>query len=518
MEKTIQELAELLNIVPGAGIILDTDDKVIFWNKMAEEIYGWSIDDISGQDIKIIFDTTLFDYTEVKKTLMHEGKWSGELYNKRKDGQSLTSDGRFVLVTDDSGAPKFISGICIDISAIKTLERNIYQVQRLDSLGTLAGNIAHDINNILSTVLLSVEILRKNSPNESSSRILDTIATSTGRGSGIIKQLLTFSRSVRDEKCEIQPKYLVVEIGKLIEHTFPKSIELDLKIPRTSWTVKGNDTLIHQVLLNLAFNARDAMPKGGILRISLENIKIDDQYAIMRPRVKPGYYVAVEVSDTGVGIPPDMLRKIFDKYFTTKSAGKGSGIGLSIVSSIVDNHKGFLNVYSVLGKGTTFRVYFPALSREETAEREVDQPAVPKGRGEIILLVDDEAPILEITKQTLEANGYGTLIARDGTEALVLYIRHKESIGAVITDVVMPNLDGAGVIRALHSIDPKVKIIAMSGLSIDELIEKPIRPMVHSYLQKPYSAQKLLSSLLRALHEAPRHNTVEVEYNPAVDN
>ncbi|HLE19020.1 MAG TPA: PAS domain S-box protein, partial [Syntrophales bacterium] len=214
MEKTIQELAELLNIVPGAGIMLDTDDKVIFWNKMAEEIYGWSIDDILGQDIKIIFDTTLFDYTEVKKTLMHEGKWSGELYNKRKDGQSLTSDGRFVLVTDDSGAPKFISGICIDISAIKTLERNIYQVQRLDSLGTLAGNIAHDINNILSTVLLSVEILRKNSPNESSSRILDTIATSTGRGSGIIKQLLTFSRSVRDEKCEIQPKYLVVEIGK----------------------------------------------------------------------------------------------------------------------------------------------------------------------------------------------------------------------------------------------------------------------------------------------------------------
>ncbi|MBI4548214.1 MAG: PAS domain S-box protein [Ignavibacteriae bacterium] len=495
-----RELAELLNITPDAVIVQDMQDRVVFWNKGAEEIYGWSIEEISGQAIKrFIYDSGSPDYDQMKQAVLENGKWRGELNQLRKDRQKIIVEGRLVLVPDHKGLPKSILMVGTDVTREKALEKQFYHAQRLENMGTLAVGIAHDLNNILATILLSVDILKKNLPNEDAQRLLDMVIMSTVRGKDIINQVLGFSRSGGGEQGEIQLRHIAKEIGQIIEETFPKSIRLQLEITKTLWTIIGDATQVHQVLMNLCVNARDAMPKGGILQISVGNTTIDEQYARMQPEAKPGLYVVLDVSDTGTGIPPDILNKIFDPFFTTKPLGEGTGLGLATVKSIVKSHNGFINVYSVVGKGTTFKVYFPAAPRTETGEMEKEHLVLVAGHGELILLVDDEPSVLEVTKQTLEIYGYHTLTAMDGTEALAHYVQHKGSISLVITDVIMPNLDGVATIRALRKINPHVRVIATSGLTIGEHIDQSIYPEIQAFLQKPYSAEKLLRTLHQVL-------------------
>ncbi len=501
-----REQAELLNITADALMVLDIEDKVVFWNKGAQEIYGWSAEEINGQDItRFAVESSSPNYADVKRAVMRNGNWRGELTQARKDGRKVTVEGRYVLQRGTTGAPKSMLVVSTDITEKKVLENRFYHGQRLESLGALAGGVAHDLNNLLSTILLSAEILKKNSLSEKDQRVVESIMASTERGTDIIKQVLTFARSAEGEREEIHLKHIVNEIGQVIEETFPKSIRLQLNVPKTMWMITADATQLHQVLLNLCMNARDSMPQGGVLQISIESITIDEQYARMSLTAKPGLYVVLDVSDTGTGIRPDILNKIFDPFFTTKPVGKGTGLGLATVNSIVKNHNGFINIYSIVGKGTTFKVYFPATSLTETAEVQKGRLEFPSGHGELILLVDDEVSLLDVTRQTLELHGYSTLTAMDGTEALAHYVQHKGSIRAVITDVIMPHLDGVATIRALRKIDGRVRIIAMSGLSIGDQINQSIRPEVEAFLQKPYTAEKLLKTVHKVLVETPRY-------------
>jgi CheY-like chemotaxis protein len=292
---------------------------------------------------------------------------------------------------------------------------------------------------------------------------------------------------------------VVIEVSRIGSETFPKSIEIKMKNPRDLWTVSADPTQMHQVLLNILLNARDAMPKGGTLTISAENVKLDENYLRMHLEAKPGAYVSIAISDTGTGIPADIREKIFEPFFTTKKFGMGTGLGLSTTLAIIKSHGGFINLESEVGKGTTFRIYIPATGTVSRAMAESEEEELPTGNGELILIIDDEPAILEITKETLEAYGYKALTASDGAEGVAVFADNKKNIKVVITDIMMPVMDGTAAILALKSINPDVKIIAASGLTTKGQITTPSDSNVQAFLTKPYTAERLLKALAAAL-------------------
>ncbi len=391
----------------------------------------------------------------------------------------------------------------LDLTERKKLERQFLRAQRMESIGTLAGGIAHDLNNILSPILMSIELLKEISENPEARSILATIEQTTQRGADIVRQLLFFARGAEGERIEVQPRHLLKDLETLIRDTFPKNIHLELGLAEDSWTVLGDSTQLHQILLNLCVNARDAMPEGGSLKITVENALLDEHDAGMHFEAKAGKYVRINVTDTGTGIPAEILDKVFEPFFTTKEVGKGTGIGLSTVSAIVKSHGGFVNVYSEPDMGTTFKVYLPAIEASADGPKEpAPSPRLPRGKGETILLVDDEPSILIITSRTLQAFGYRTLTAKNGAEAVAIYAQHRDKISAILTDMAMPIMDGTALIRALKSMHPGVKIVAASGLNTAGPMSRASGGGVRFFLNKPYTAEALLTAIRSLLDEA----------------
>ncbi len=292
---------------------------------------------------------------------------------------------------------------------------------------------------------------------------------------------------------------IISEIREIAKETFPRSIEIRTDIAKDLLTISGDATQLHQVIMNLCVNARDAMSNGGILSISAENLLIDEDYARIDIEAKIGPYIVITISDTGTGIPPEVRDRIFEPFFTTKEHGKGTGLGLSISHGIVKSHGGFITVYSEVGKGTAFKVYLPAITTPETLNAQEHQHELPTGHGELILVVDDEAQILKITKKILEKHGYKVITANDGKEAIALYLQHREEIKFVLMDMMMPVMDGQACIRELHKVNPEVKIIAASGLTEKDKLTNVVDIHVRGFLPKPYTAEKLLKTIHEVL-------------------
>ncbi len=494
-EERIREHATLIDITPDAIIVRDMEDRILFWNKGAEHLYGWSQEEAKGKkSTDLLHKEVPQQFFEANTKLVKKGEWNGELLQVTKDGKEIIVDSRWILRRSEKGRPESILSVNTNITEKKKLEAQFLRMQRMESIGTLAGGIAHDLNNILAPILMSTQILKSKLPDEQSQRVLATVETAAQRGAGIVKQVLTFARGVEGERVVLQVKHLINDIEKIIKETFLKSIEIGMDLQRDLWTVEGDATQLHQVLMNLCVNARDAMPKGGKLTIKAENLGLDETYARTHLEAKGGPYVVIAVSDTGMGMPPGIMERIFEPFFTTKSVGKGTGLGLATVSALVKSHGGFVNVYSEVGKGTQFKIYLAASETGEVREAE-EEAELPKGSGELVLVVDDEASIRDITKETLEAFGYRVESAADGTEGVALYAEKKREIDVVLTDMMMPYMDGPVTIRALQKIDPQVKIIAMSGLAANG--KSPEVAGARLFLGKPYTAEKLL----KVLHE-----------------
>jgi CheY-like chemotaxis protein len=371
----------------------------------------------------------------------------------------------------------------------------------MESIGTLAGGIAHDLNNVLAPIMMAVEVLLAKYGDDEGKRILETLATSAKRGSDIVKQILTFGRGVEGGRILVQPKHIVREIEKIVNETFPKSIQVKVVLQKNLWTILADPTQLHQVLLNLCVNARDGMPMGGILMVSAENVSLDEYFASMNTEAKAGPYVVVTIADSGTGIPPEIIDQIFDPFFTTKKIGEGTGLGLSTALGIVKGHGGFINVYSELGKGTSFKVYLPAQEKEQEALPGEERLEPPLGQGEMILVVDDEASIREIAKITLEANGYNVLTANDGVEAVSIYAQDNGRIKVVLMDMMMPGMDGFATIRALQIMKATARIVATSGGTARDGFDMALMPGVDAFLKKPYTAGKLLTALHEVLNK-----------------
>jgi len=432
---------------------------------------------------------------------MAGGEWRGEFRNKKKNGDLFWEDVTISGIINSDGVITHFVAVKEDTTEKKKLEKQFLRSQRMESLGTLAGGIAHDLNNVLAPILMAIQLLQGKATDEKSKGWLTTIESTAKRGADIVKQVLTFARGIEGERIVLQIKHLLREIETIVSETFPRNIQIHSYIPKNLWTISGDTTQLHQVIMNLCVNARDAMPNGGTLTLRAENVTLDEGATHQHIEAIPGPYIVLSVEDNGMGIPEKIIDKIFDPFFTTKDIGKGTGLGLSTVMAIVKNHGGFVAVQSEIGTGTTFKIYLPAsetITIQTTKDAEKD---LPVGNGELILLVDDEAPIREISKSILEDYGYRVIVAQDGSEAISLYQSYKDDVKAVITDMMMPIMDGAAVIRTLQVLNPSIKIIAASGLADIENISEIKSTNVKAFITKPFATERLLRVLKTVLHD-----------------
>lgn len=496
----LREQAELLDRAQDAILVRDLEHRIVYWNAGAERIYGWKVEEARDRSIRELLysDPAIFD--EATRTVLEQGEWSGELQHLRDDGTTITVEGRWSLVRNDAGEPWRILAINTDITERKRLLSQFLRAQRLESIGTLAGGIAHDLNNVLAPILLSIGMLREEIRDQELQEILETIESSAERGASMVKQVLAFARGVDGARVLVDLRRIVSDLERVVVDTFPKGIDLRKEVPEDLWPLVGDPTQIHQVLMNLLVNARDALPQGGLIRIGAENAELDEHFAAMSSDASPGSYVCLSVIDSGVGMPPEVVEQIFDPFFTTKGVGEGTGLGLSTVAAILRSHGGFVNVYSEPGSGTTFRLYFPAEPDGVSEEETRTASSLPRGNGECVLVVDDERSVREVTRQTLEAFGYRVVTATDGADALSIYGRRKDEIDLVLTDIMMPVMDGPAATRALRRLNAKVKVIAASGLGASGGVTQAVESGIEQFLPKPYTAETLLRTIHEVLH------------------
>lgn len=494
-EQTIAEQAALLDQAQDAIMVHDLRGSVTYWNKGAERVYGWLANEVRGRQVQEFLGWEPAQYADAMSQLLARGAWSGEATLQTKAGQQVLVASRWALVRDPFGDPKSVLVIETDITEAKKIEAQFLRAQRMESIGTLASGIAHDLNNVLGPIIMAVDLFKLKISDPLDLELLETVEVSAQRGAEMVKQVLSFARGLDGRRLLLEPARLLKEVEKITRETFPKSIAVSRQAEPGTWNLFGDPTQLHQVLLNLAVNARDAMPAGGELRFSACKVHIDPQVAALIPESRVGDYVLLEVTDSGTGMSADVIAKIFDPFFTTKEVGKGTGLGLSTTLAIVRAHGGFVTVESAPGQGTRFKIHLPAEVDDEKTPDLALAAELPRGKGECVLVIDDEASVRSITSQTLEAFGYRVRTAADGAAGIAEYAQNSDEIAVVLTDMLMPVMDGTATIRALMLLNPAVKIVAASGFSAKASEADAMELGVRTFLSKPYTAATLLQTL-----------------------
>lgn len=482
------------NLIEGFQII-DHEWRYLYLNKAAIEHSRRTREELSGKTMMECFPG--IETTELFRILQG-------CLTKRA---AHTMENQFVYPDGTSAwfelhiepVPDGLVILSFDISERKQLQEQNLRLQRLESVGSLAGGIVHDMNNILGPIMLALATLRKRLSDSRDHKMVELLETNSKRAADLVKQILTFARGADLTRAPLKPAAVLDEILKLIGPTFPANISINVNLQPDVWRISADVVQIHQVLMNLAVNARDAMLAGGRLTLEAENATIDAQHARMF-RGNPGAYVLFKITDTGTGIPPEIKTKIFDPFFTTKEIGKGTGLGLSTVSSIIKGHGGLLDITSEVGRGTQFRIYLPAITSDEEVTAQQETLRAVQGNGELILVVDDDAIVREIATVTLEAGGYNVVTAADGTEALAIYTKHQQNLKLVLTDMDMPIMDGATLARFLRKLSPDVRIVGTSGTSERPALKELESYGMNAFLPKPYTSEILLRSIFETLH------------------
>lgn len=451
------------------AVVITNRDGVIEWaNPAFTALSGWQLSEAIGKTPGQLVRSDRHDaefFRRMWQTISQGRVWRGELVNRRKDGTLRHEDMTITPLTDEHGVITHYIAIKQDITERKQLEDQNRHAQRMESLGTMAGGIAHDLNNILSPVVMLSGLLIEDTVDPKARQLLTMVQRSGQRGASIIQQLLTFSRGSEAERLPMQLRHLLREIVTIMRETFPRNIDLSLEMPRALPLVSADATQIHQVLLNLCVNARDAMPSGGRLTLTAEDAAILAGDLRLPPGSQPGRYVVLSVSDTGQGIAPEIVDRIFDPFFTTKPVGKGTGLGLSTVQGIVRSHGGFVTVDSSPGRGSEFRVHLPALPGGDDALPPPVEAPSKAGQGQLILVVDDEHYIRAAVRMVLESDGYRVCDAINGEDALKQFERHRSDISLIVTDLMMPVLNGVELVREVRKLNETIPIIVMTGLS-----------------------------------------------------
>jgi signal transduction histidine kinase/CheY-like chemotaxis protein len=409
---------------------------------------------------------------------------------RKKDGSEIWVEDHASIHTDDAGVVLYHEGIMRDITERVHSERQLLQAQKLDGIGTLAGGIAHDFNNLLAMILGSAELLKGNVADQPKlEKYVDRIIEASERGTSISRQLLIFSRPDQAELKPISLSHIIIGLKEMLQHFLPKSIAIETMMDVDQGIIMGDAGQIHQALLNLAINAGDAMTNHGTLTIREYTASPE----IIKKRFKCDAsvpFAAVSVADTGIGMDAATVEKIFEPFFSTKEQGKGTGLGLSIVHGIVKNHQGFIDVESVPGKGTKFTIYIPSIPHED-ANISAKAARSLRQYTETILLVDDEEILRETLAEYLTDAGYRIYTAANGADALTVYMAHRGSIDAVVTDLGMPGMGGEELFRQLKKIDPMVPVIVSSGYLDGTTKESLLQMGIRAVLTKPFRIREI---------------------------
>ena len=496
-ELHLLEHAVLLDMASDAITIVDQNDVITYWNEGAERLYGWSKTEAIGKNIIELLQPVLPQPLEqIRQEFFREGYWASELSHVKRDGTRVTVESRWTLERQDGQRSNSI-GIHTDITNRKLLESQLRQSQKMEAIGRLAGGVAHDFNNLLTVIMGRAQLLLDRVTEEKVRRDLDLIRQTGSRAAALTHQLLAFSRKQVLEPRVIDLKALVVDAEKLLIRVIGEDIKLTVRSDPGLGTVKADPGQIEQVIVNLVVNSRDAMPQGGTITIETANVNLDESYSRQHLEVRPGRYVMLAVSDTGQGMDPETQAKIFEPFFTTKEKDKGTGLGLSTVYGIVQQSGGHIWVYSEPGQGTTFKIYLPRV--DEPIET-IAQPQYKDARGtETILLVEDEQTVRELIREILELKGYTVLEAGSPDEAMGICDAHDRPIGLVITDVIMPGMNGTVLAGRLRSRLPNAKIIYMSGYTDAGIVDTGLLASGHAFLQKPIIADSLARKVREVL-------------------
>jgi two-component system, cell cycle sensor histidine kinase and response regulator CckA len=494
-----------LNAAANAIVITDASGRIVWVNDAFTRQTGYSLAEALGQNPRVLKSGMHEEgfYRQLWETVIAGKVWHGELKNRRKDGTIYDEEMTITPLHSPAGKITHFIAIKQDITERHNLEKQYLRAQRMEGIGLLAGGIAHDLNNVLAPILMSAELMRFHELPPEVLSTIDMVETCAKRGADIVKQVLTFARGIEGEKGPVQLRHLIKDMIRMATETFPRNIHLKNLVPGDLRPIKGDSTQLHQILLNLSVNARDAMPAGGDLVFRAHNVQLTAADLHLYPGLQPGGYVKLEVSDTGTGIPPEVIERVFDPFFTTKEPGKGTGLGLSTVSGIVRSHGGYIEASSVPGRGTTFTVCFPALSADSEDGKQATKAELPQGRNELVLLVDDEPGILKTGANLLQHSGYRVVTAVNGADAITVYLMNQKEVAIVLTDIMMPTMDGVMLITQLHRLNPDIKCIVASGLMDNQnqtrLAELKQNGVKH-FLAKPFSIEVMLEALDDELH------------------
>jgi PAS domain S-box-containing protein len=502
-EKALRESEEnyrtILENIEDSYYEVDLAGNLTFFNESACRILGYTRDELIGmnnrehtteENAKKNFRT----FSEVYRTGVPAKGFDWEIV--RKDGTKRSIESSVSLIKNEAGQPIGFRGIVRDITERKELETQLRQAQKMEALGTLAGGIAHDFNNLLQAISGYTQLLLwGKSEDDSGTHELKEIERAAGRAAALIRQLLAFSRKVEGERRPVNLNQEIMDVEKVLQRTIPKMIDIEIGLSKELRTVRADPIQMEQILLNLGSNAADAMPEGGKLRIESQNASLDDDYCRNHLGAVSGEYVLLTVTDTGHGMDQETVQHIFEPFFTTKEIGKGTGLGLASVYGIVKSHGGYISCYSEVGRGTTFKIYLPAIEdRDGKSERPADK-ALPRGGIETILVVDDELSIREFAERILQRFGYQVLLARSGEEALEVYQGRKDGIDLVILDLGMPGIGGYACLRELLKTDPSARVMIASGYAIDARMKEIMKSGAAGYIGKPYQFRELLAKV-----------------------
>lgn len=495
-ETSHRQLTRLLNLAPDVIFVREADGTVSYWNKGAEQVFGPGGRDAIEPRLQQVYEAALLSDRDAR--LRRDSLWVGEFVSRRPDGGEIALHASLSLTPDESGGLARVLFIATDITARRNLESHLLRAQRTEAVGTLASGIAHDFNNLLTPILLSTQLLRRVSSSGSAAPMtVETIENCARRGSELVRQLLNLSGRRPTQRTTIHLPAILRDISQLLKSTFPKSIRIEPIWPEDLPAIEGDPTNIHQAILNLCVNARDSMPDGGLLRLEATLVSLTPAQRALHLSAGRGDWIRLAVTDTGGGISQDLQERIFDPFFTTKEIGKGTGLGLATVQGIMRSHEGFVELESAPGHGATFALFFQCSETSSSAAKSDAPSALQNGNGELLLIVDDEPSVLATTSLLLESFGYRTLVAESGQTALALHTAHASELRGVLTDLMMPEMDGVALASALQIVNPSLPIAVTTGLLNTANRERIAALGITVILSKPYEPDELLAGVQR---------------------